>query len=420
MNFPNNPTGKIIDAADFTALARLCDERGIHLFSDEVYRGLERDPARTLPQAADLSERGTVAERDLQVPGAAGAADRLDHLPRPGRCCSRLERAKHYTTICNSAPSEVLARIAIKARETILDRNRALIAANLPAFDAFFAEFADVFEWRRAGRRLRRLPPLPRRRTAWRGSAPVWWRRPASCCCPRASTAPNSPPTPADRFRIGIGRAQPRGGPGRLRRSGCGHADDAARLRHRRHRAGRHAAAGPGHRPRRADRPRRGPHHACRRRCTWTSPKPTGTATSRPGWITGAADFTVKIATGFYGNPAQGLPTNHGLVCVVSARTGQVRAVLDDRGLLTAWRTAAAGALITHAMARPDASDPRRLRHRRAGPPPGHWLAGLRPIAAVLVHGRTRTRPGRCATGLAARGLARPARLRARRRRART
>ena len=55
VNFPNNPTGKVISAADFTELARLCDEHGIHLFSDEVYRGLERDPARTLPHAADLS-----------------------------------------------------------------------------------------------------------------------------------------------------------------------------------------------------------------------------------------------------------------------------------------------------------------------------------------------------------------------------
>ncbi|MEV6866209.1 pyridoxal phosphate-dependent aminotransferase [Streptosporangium subroseum] len=62
VNFPNNPTGKIIDAADLAGLARLCDEQGIHLFSDEVYRGLERDPARTLPQAADLSERALCEE----------------------------------------------------------------------------------------------------------------------------------------------------------------------------------------------------------------------------------------------------------------------------------------------------------------------------------------------------------------------
>lgn len=72
VNFPNNPTGKVISAADFTELARLCDEHGIHLFSDEVYRGLERDPARTLPQAADLSARAlwlNVTSKSLGLPG---------------------------------------------------------------------------------------------------------------------------------------------------------------------------------------------------------------------------------------------------------------------------------------------------------------------------------------------------------------
>jgi aspartate/methionine/tyrosine aminotransferase len=57
VNFPNNPTGALPDRATFEALARLCDERAIVLFSDEVYRGLELDPAGTLPQACDLSER---------------------------------------------------------------------------------------------------------------------------------------------------------------------------------------------------------------------------------------------------------------------------------------------------------------------------------------------------------------------------
>src|SRR5690606_28737436 len=144
---PPTPAGRVSGAAAFTALARLGDERGIHLFTGEAYRGLELDPARTLPQAADLSERAlslNVTSKALGLPGL-----RIGWIAcRDRELLSRLERAKHYTTICNSAPSEVLARIALKARDTILARNRALIAANLPHFDAFFAEFADLFEWR--------------------------------------------------------------------------------------------------------------------------------------------------------------------------------------------------------------------------------------------------------------------------------
>ena len=147
VNFPNNPTGTLPDAADMARLTALCDEHGIHLFNDEVYRGLELDPGRTLPQAADLSERGlslNVTSKSLGLPGL-----RIGWIAcRDRELIGRLERAKHYTTICNAAPSEVLARIALKAREPILARNRGIIAANLPHFDAFFAERPDLFQWR--------------------------------------------------------------------------------------------------------------------------------------------------------------------------------------------------------------------------------------------------------------------------------
>ncbi|MGW8557017.1 ornithine cyclodeaminase family protein [Streptomyces tubercidicus] len=130
----------------------------------------------------------------------------------------------------------------------------------------------------------------------------------------------------------------------------------------------------------------------------------------KAGWIAGAADFTVKIATGFYGNPALGLTANHGLVCVVSARTGQPRALLDDGGLLTAWRTAAAGALLTHAMARPAARTLAVFGTGEQARLQALWLAELRPVGAVLVHGRSPDRARALCDVLGAHGLAaRPA-----------
>lgn len=139
-------------------------------------------------------------------------------------------------------------------------------------------------------------------------------------------------------------------------------------------------------------------------------PEAEGDCHVKAGWITGATDFTVKIATGFYGNPRLGLPSNHGLVCVVSARTGQVRALLDDRGLLTAWRTAAAGALITHAMARPSAVTLAVFGTGEQARLQVSWLAKLRPVSMVLVHGRNPHRANALCDELNARGLhARPA-----------
>ena len=46
INFPHNPTGKIISESNLRALVTLCRERGIWLFSDEVYRGIESDPTK--------------------------------------------------------------------------------------------------------------------------------------------------------------------------------------------------------------------------------------------------------------------------------------------------------------------------------------------------------------------------------------
>ncbi|MFJ9967936.1 aminotransferase class I/II-fold pyridoxal phosphate-dependent enzyme [Streptomyces avermitilis] len=205
VNFPNNPTGKVISAADFTELARMCDERGIHLFSDEVYRGLERDLARTLPQAADLCERAlslNVTSKSLGLPGL-----RIGWITcRDRELLSRLERAKHYTTICNSAPSEVLARIALKARTTILERNRALIAQNLPLFETFFAEFADLFDWQAPDGGCVAYP-----RYLGREGVEEFCTRLVEeagvLLLPASIYHSDLTPAPTDRFRIGIGRA---------------------------------------------------------------------------------------------------------------------------------------------------------------------------------------------------------------------
>lgn len=56
--------------------------------------------------------------------------------------------------------------------------------------------------------------------------------------------------------------------------------------------------------------------------------------------------FAIKIATGVYDNPvARGLPVNSGMVVLLSSETGRPVALIQDEGWLTAWRTAAAGAL---------------------------------------------------------------------------
>lgn len=147
INFPNNPTGAIAPHAAFDAVVRACRARGIWLFSDEVYRLIERDPARRLPQAADIYERGislNVLSKAYGLPGL-----RIGWLACQDReLLQRMERYKHFLSICNSAASEFLGCVALGARETILARNRFIVAANLTLLDTFFAERSDLFDWR--------------------------------------------------------------------------------------------------------------------------------------------------------------------------------------------------------------------------------------------------------------------------------
>ncbi|MDH4256789.1 MAG: aminotransferase class I/II-fold pyridoxal phosphate-dependent enzyme, partial [Gammaproteobacteria bacterium] len=46
INFPHNPTGKIIARDQFNELVGMAREHDLYLFSDEVYRLTERDPAK--------------------------------------------------------------------------------------------------------------------------------------------------------------------------------------------------------------------------------------------------------------------------------------------------------------------------------------------------------------------------------------
>ncbi len=146
INFPHNPTGKVISRATLEALIAICRERGIYLFSDEVYRLIERRPEMTLPQVADIYERGIslgVMSKAYGLPGI-----RVGWVAcRDAAVLARMERMKHYTSICGSAPGELLAQIALKARDRILARNRALIAHNLALLEAFFVEHANLFAW---------------------------------------------------------------------------------------------------------------------------------------------------------------------------------------------------------------------------------------------------------------------------------
>ena len=146
INFPHNPTGALIDTPTLKAIGDLCRERGIVLLSDEVYRFSEHDPADRLPCGCDIYERGASLGVMSKSLGLAGL--RIGWIAsRDPDVIKGLARLKDYTTICNSAPSELLATLAIRHKEKILERTLDIIRGNLVLLDRFFGEHADLFSW---------------------------------------------------------------------------------------------------------------------------------------------------------------------------------------------------------------------------------------------------------------------------------
>ena len=146
VNQPHNPTGTLIDRAPFERVSELARSRGMVLFSDEVYRELEHDPRDRLPAACDLGEHAVSLGSISKSYGRPGP--RLGWLvTRDAAIREAIMRMKDYTTICSSAPSEVLTALALRNRQVLLDRNLELVARNLLLLDGFFERHAETFEW---------------------------------------------------------------------------------------------------------------------------------------------------------------------------------------------------------------------------------------------------------------------------------
>mgnify|MGYP001164163349 FL=1 len=81
-------------------------------------------------------------------------------------------------------------------------------------------------------------------------------------------------------------------------------------------------------------------------------PRSNGDCHIKAGHIHGQSLFVIKIATGFYDNPNQGLPSSNGMMVAFSAQNGEPVAVLKDEGWLTDMRTGIGGALANLALSR--------------------------------------------------------------------
>ncbi len=202
--FPNNPTGAIIEHADYRALIEICRENDLYLFSDEVYRLLELDDSKRIDAAADVYEKAfslNVMSKAYGLPGL-----RIGWIASQStEMLAKFEKYKHYLSICNSAPSEYLAEVALSVGEQLIEKNRRLMQANAAKLDSFFTEYSELFEWQRPDGGCIAFP-----RFTGRGGVESFCKNLVETAgvllLPASIYHSELMATPADRFRIGFGR----------------------------------------------------------------------------------------------------------------------------------------------------------------------------------------------------------------------
>jgi aspartate/methionine/tyrosine aminotransferase len=148
INFPHNPTGATLTQDDFQQVIDLAQQHNCFLFSDEMYRWSEHEESYRLPSACEVYDNAVTLcglSKSFALPGlrvgwlATQNTDLMD----------RFKNFKDYTTICSSAPSEVLAIIALSAKDQLIVRTLKIVQDNLAVWEQFVLQHNDLLQWHR-------------------------------------------------------------------------------------------------------------------------------------------------------------------------------------------------------------------------------------------------------------------------------
>jgi aspartate/methionine/tyrosine aminotransferase len=147
INFPNNPTGACISPTKLNQLIEMARKYDIWIFSDEIYHGIDRMlPEDVCPPITSIYEKGISLSGVSKSHGLPGL--RIGWIVcQDSSLLEKIASNKHYLSICNSAPSEILAIIAVRYRHLLWERNFKIVQENLQIFRSFIMKYSDLFEW---------------------------------------------------------------------------------------------------------------------------------------------------------------------------------------------------------------------------------------------------------------------------------
>ena len=143
LNSPHHPTGATVSDAEMENLHEFTSGRGIQLVNDEVYHpiyhGRETRSASRLPQATVIHD----FSKAFSLPGVrTGWMIEHDRKRR-----ERYWNARAYFSVSNNTAGEMLAEIAMRKRDIILQRTQEVASRNLERLDGFMAEHREILNW---------------------------------------------------------------------------------------------------------------------------------------------------------------------------------------------------------------------------------------------------------------------------------
>lgn len=144
INFPHNPTGAMITNDELHELVELAREKGIYIFSDEMYRFLEHDSKDRLDCVGEIYEKGAALCGLSKTFGAPGLRAGWI-VTKNAEWFKKMAALKDFTSICSSAPSEVMAIMILRIRDKLIQRNLEIIKNNSALLADFCKRYPDMF-----------------------------------------------------------------------------------------------------------------------------------------------------------------------------------------------------------------------------------------------------------------------------------
>ncbi len=127
LNSANNPTGTLLDKQTLEKIVTIAKQVDAYVLVDEVYAPLANEGE--FVSIADLYDKGIATNslsKTYSIPGI-----RIGWTATSGEVAETFRKYRDYTMICGGVLSDDLAVHALKNKEKILERNKAIISENL-------------------------------------------------------------------------------------------------------------------------------------------------------------------------------------------------------------------------------------------------------------------------------------------------